>query len=882
MTKKLFHTFIKVFPLFILLFSSEYSYATHNRSGQITYEHLYGNTYKFTVTTCTKSSSEADRPSLEIKWGDGTQDTIDRDHIDFVAGYDAQKNYYYGTHTYAGPGDFLVSVEDPNRNSGVLNITNSVNVPFCIQTKIIISPFVGDNDSPIFSYCPCPEYGCVNQPYYYNVGVYDPNGDSLSYELVPCKGLDCADLAIPADYRYPNNVGGGALSIDAQTGLLSWISPTITGEYNFAILVTEWRAGVKISVILHDLQVTIKNCSNFPPIIPPVADTCVFVGDTLLKTISAIDTNFNSGGSNMVTIEGEGEPFEVTPNTATFNIDGTTQTPTFTEGEFEWIPGCENIRNNPYRVFFTSQDNDPSITSRNLFIWNITVKGPPPENLVVTPQGSALGLTWDPPSYCNNISGYKIYMNTDSVANDIACCPDGGPTQLGYMLIGETSGVNSTSFTTGNLVIGNEYCFMITAIYENGTESCPSIPDCSELLFEVPVMTNVSVVTTDATNGQDTVIWATPKELQSGIFPPPYHYKVYRNNGLNPNNPQLILTTPDRPSLANNDTLLLDGPINTVATGHTYNVDLYSNGNLVGSATPASSIFLTLTPNDNQIGLSWDLNVPWTNSTYEVYRETTSGSGVFNLIATTTETSYIDDSLINLKEYCYKVKSIGEYTSTGIVTPLINWSQEVCAEPYDYTPPCPPSLSIEGFCEEEYNNLNWTNPNNDCADDAVAYNLYYTPVEGGEFEIIQTFSSDSDTSFVFENMGTIAGCYYVTAIDSIPYNNESEPSEIVCMDNCPVYELPNVFTPNGDGDNDLFHALLPYRYIESVKFTAFDRWGVEMYYTEDPDINWDGTYQKNGEPLPDGVYFYVCEVNTIRLSGIETITLQGFIHLINE
>ena len=131
-------------------------------------------------------------------------------------------------------------------------------------------------------------------------------------------------------------------------------------------------------------------------------------------------------------------------------------------------------------------------------------------------------------------------------------------------------------------------------------------------------------------------------------------------------------------------------------------------------------------------------------------------------------------------------------------------------------------------------------------------------------------------------MGTIAGCYYVTAVDSIPYNNESEPSDSVCMDNCPIYELPNVFSPNGDGVNDLYHALFPYRYVDKVRFTAYNRWGLEMFHTEDPDINWDGTNQKNGAVLPDGVYFYKCDVDVIRLSGIETIELQGFIHLIRE
>ena len=125
------------------------SSATHNRSGSITYVHLYGNTYEFTVTTCTKSSSEADRPELEIRYGDGTVDTLSRSSIDAILAYDVQKNIYIGVHTFTGPDSYIIEVEDPNRNSEVLNITNSVDKVFCIQTELIISPFMGSPNNSL-------------------------------------------------------------------------------------------------------------------------------------------------------------------------------------------------------------------------------------------------------------------------------------------------------------------------------------------------------------------------------------------------------------------------------------------------------------------------------------------------------------------------------------------------------------------------------------------------------------------------------------------------------------------------------------------------------------------------------------------------------------
>ncbi len=98
-----------VYTAVILLISAQ-AYATHNRSGTIRYRHLFGTTYEFTVTTCTKSSSEADRPELEIKWGDGSLDTIPRINIEAIPPYDVQINTYVGTHVYTGPSTYIISV----------------------------------------------------------------------------------------------------------------------------------------------------------------------------------------------------------------------------------------------------------------------------------------------------------------------------------------------------------------------------------------------------------------------------------------------------------------------------------------------------------------------------------------------------------------------------------------------------------------------------------------------------------------------------------------------------------------------------------------------------------------------------------------------------
>ena len=84
------------------------AWATHNRAGEIVYEHISGYTYKVTINTITKASSfAADRPFLKIRWGDepsGTTenqlDSLERSSQTILASGDAKRNEYVGYHTY--------------------------------------------------------------------------------------------------------------------------------------------------------------------------------------------------------------------------------------------------------------------------------------------------------------------------------------------------------------------------------------------------------------------------------------------------------------------------------------------------------------------------------------------------------------------------------------------------------------------------------------------------------------------------------------------------------------------------------------------------------------------------------------------------------------
>ena len=55
-----------------------------------------------------------------------------------------------------------------------------------------------------------------------------------------------------------------------------------------------------------------------------------------------------------------------------------------------------------------------------------------------------------------------------------------------------------------------------------------------------------------------------------------------------------------------------------------------------------------------------------------------------------------------------------------------------------------------------------------------------------------------------------------------------------------------------------------------------------MFKSSNPDIQWDGKNRDTNIPCSDGVYFYVCIVNEIRVEGIKQKVLKGFVQLINS
>ena len=112
--------------------------------------------------------------------------------------------------------------------------------------------------------------------------------------------------------------------------------------------------------------------------------------------------------------------------------------------------------------------------------------------------------------------------------------------------------------------------------------------------------------------------------------------------------------------------------------------------------------------------------------------------------------------------------------------------------------------------------------------------------------------------------------------------NVTELTDSVCIDvfDCLEYQLPNVFTPNNDGVNDVFTPFMPYSGVTKIEMEIFNRWGKRVFRTNDPDILWDGADGTTKQPSSDGVYYYGCKLYVNTLAGEIYYYLNGSITLI--
>lgn len=94
------------------------------------------------------------------------------------------------------------------------------------------------------------------------------------------------------------------------------------------------------------------------------------------------------------------------------------------------------------------------------------------------------------------------------------------------------------------------------------------------------------------------------------------------------------------------------------------------------------------------------------------------------------------------------------------------------------------------------------------------------------------------------------------------------------LTNCEGLYVPNVFTPNNDGSNDVLH--IRNEGIDQIHIQIWDRWGLKVFEASDPEIAWDGRSMA-GVQVSDGTYYYILKA---RSATTEYPEMTGYITLV--
>ncbi len=921
--------------LFFTLLTSFSSKATHIRAGEIQVERIsmQSLTYRISVIAYTDTGSDVVFGGGLLEFGDGTSvllsnAAIFNETIDL--GNEVAYNIFVVEHTYPANSQYTIRYTEQNRNGGVLNMDNSRETPFYIETKIVIDRLLGLNSTPILLIPPI-DRAATGATFFHNPGAFDPDGDSLAYRIVLPKqrvDLPVNDHSFPNDQRhYPNfdysrsneaKDGEPTYTLDQFTGDLVWDAPGLIGEYNVAFVVEEWRkmAGtwILIGCVTRDMQIIVEETDNQRPELAIPQDTCIVAGETLLAQIRGEDPD----GHNII-LESFSGVYNLISSPATFSPNPPVERASPAFLDFSWETNCNHVRRDPYAIQFKVTDVPPSLQRPALAkfeTWNVTVIAPAPEGLeAVVAPGRSVQLTWD--GYdCGNAERMDIYRRVNSFDYEPDYCETGIRANSGYELIGNTD-IGNRSFLDDNgglgLSPGATYCYRLVAVFPNpdGSESIVSDEVCTEILADAPIITHVTVEKTDLQEGEVIVSWRSPFQIDMDLFPPPYTYEIARADGFNGRNGLTLLGT-------TTDTTFTDVGLNTRDNVYNYRIYLKdAANNLIDSSAVASTVRLTPTAEIGEISLNWRADVPWSNVVQEhpyhyIYRNRVSPGNPDELVlidsvkVTTQGFKYTDNGSFNgiaLSDalvYCYFITTQGSYGNPLIEAPQLNKSQVICVQPNDTIPPCAPvNLTLIG-CEELLqdqpcnfdaftNVLRWeTDEDAACQNDIASFNIYFSPTLDDEFILKANVTT---LNFEDVNLDGIGGCYKIAAVDRS--GNESALSEPVCVadiSNCLYYELPNVFTPNGDGLNDTFEAFkcVPGRcprFVKDVVLTIYNRLGKKIFeYTSDREndifVNWDGR-SSAGKSLSSGVYFYEAEVTYKVLDpALAKQQIKGWVHLV--
>ena len=893
--KKIFIKYFSTLLLFIL--SIQYSFASHLRAADIVVQKVSGYTYQIEVNVFSDEGgfdlalqrlSPYDFDDFYDFFhvnGQSLSDYGVLDNIppmidtDFGNDADLIGRYVYRYNITLIPGlDYLFEYQRSVRNYNILNINDgSSQIPLYVSTKLSV-PVLDAGSTPDFVNDPL-FFAQKDEIFTYNPGAFDADGDSISFELVTPKTTLGEDIE---NYDFLDG-----MTMDAITGDIVWDYPTEIGEFNIAYIVREYRNGRQLGYVIRDVQIIVREGTNEPPLLTIPNDTCVVAGETFTLVAIAKDSlvvNSNLSISTNAT--------EVSIGTVSWNE--TYESTDSVVYVLEWTPSCNIARDQEIIITFRAYDtpvSDDELSLSTFQSMSVTVLASPPANLTATKSADNSGIQLDWDDYTNSctametITVWRADCVVPTLPDDV--CEISSPEDYGFVEVATIDASQVTYFdNTASKGIKYYYALSANAGSPSNATSFLSDTASSVLDLDIPTLVKVDVLSTDE-NGSIQLNWISSR---STTLTTPITFDIYRVATTNfTEDPitdgELIATSLTDSSYTDN--------VNTQDSAYLYAVVQKSIDGDFNSEI-ASSTFLNLTGINEGVQLDWTNLVPWGNSSslyHNIYEGTNFVSvqpvgydTIGSIISTSMSYSTVSD-LIEFREPCdsfyYYVELKGLFCSDLYQDTIINRTQISLGIPSDTIAPDTVQIVNETSlteCDDVNvslpltNSFSWDVPNTPGVletprEDIVYYLVYKKKTMDDSLSVIDTLSSTEtllfDDEILEEDRSAI---YAVTAVDE--KGNESEFTYI-SFDNCYVYELPNIITPNGDGLNEVFIPIRA-RFIDDYEIKIYSRWGALVFESNDMNINWDASN------VSDGTYFYEYKLTFLSLDE-EKINKKGII-----
>jgi gliding motility-associated-like protein len=367
--------------------SQNEAFASHAQSADITYQCLGGNQYKIslsfyrdcagvpapnTATINISSASCGQNLTLTLNQVAGTG--IEVSPICASMTTQCAGGAYPGVQEFKYSGVITLPVQCTDwtfgfslccRNASINTIMNPSSENIYVEALLNNLDFPC-NSSPTFSNPPIP-FVCMGQPYCFNNGSSDIDGDSLSYTLIAPRTSATTSVTYNPPYSASQPlISSPAVTFDNVSGDMC-MSPTLIEVTVFAVLVQEWRSEVLVGSVMRDIQLRTINCTNNNPYVNGINNN----GTYSLAACAGVPLNFVISSYDVDSSQNVSINWNNAIAGATFTASGGSRP----AGTFSWTPTAADISTASHCFTVTVRDDNCPYNGSQTFSFCITVTG---------------------------------------------------------------------------------------------------------------------------------------------------------------------------------------------------------------------------------------------------------------------------------------------------------------------------------------------------------------------------------------------------------------------------------------------------------------------------------------------------------------------------